>query len=690
MKQSLFALLFGLLSCHMAVSQNEYNKKNVDRTAMSFYDGLQTFRAMECTVTADPQSQKVYRLETLPENGFPAIDLQGVDNGAKVFFEDKTPYDNMFTDNPTPYLSAEAVQLHYGFQKVMKAFDQRFGWKGIDGTGTAPIHIAIENSDGTPDDSYAYYSFNLNTEYFAFGRGVQKSTPLFGSIDAIAHEFSHAIMQRMNNVTSVPSPCAEYRSIDEGLAHVFGIYIKNKILQSNPQNYNWLILEPVMSVPHDLGNPKSHLSADTYKGQYYLNTCSPIYTIHGGFGVVGRWFYLLSSGFTGSAINDLGYQYSNLTGIGVEKAIQIIWNAVPNIKNYTDYPGFRTLTLKATEQLYGLPYKTYFGKIFKWNAGTVNMALVDHFKVRVEEKESGQVAFFNTPGKALEKEIVDQLIYDDHLGIEVSVLAVGPQGAETGLSSVFSYTICQDQPIPKFPNDNDKIDPALPVTITWEPSLWQEPGEQYLVTILSNGNPVNGFNNAPTLSTSMLLPAGTLGNGKNYTLIIKNSGSCAGLDPWTVFFSTIAGANNNPPATPKKDLSIQLNAFRYELDPSDPFPFENSDYTLGFEVLDPDGNKVEVVDGIGNTVSELLVDSENAVLGMFAKDQPVGKYTLKLKMLSISNALLYNPVYQPSFSVILNGQTVINEHIITIKPFDPVYDEWKVNFQFTDITLDHK
>jgi hypothetical protein len=182
----------------------------------------------------------------------------------------------------------------------------------------------------------------------------------------------------------------------------------------------------------------------------------------------------------------------------------------------------------------------------------------------------------------------------------------------------------------------------------------------------------------------------TLGNGKNYTLIIKNSGSCTGLDPWTVLFSTIAGANNNPPAAPKKDLSIQLNAFRYELDPSDPFPFENADYTLGFEVLDPDGNKLPVVDGNGIAVSELLVDSENAVLGIFAKDQPVGKYTLKLKILAMSNPPVYNLFEQPWFSVGVNGQTVINNHIITINPFDPNYDEWKVDYQFTDITLDHK
>lgn len=188
----------------------------------------------------------------------------------------------------------------------------------------------------------------------------------------------------------------------------------------------------------------------------------------------------------------------------------------------------------------------------------------------------------------------------------------------------------------------------------------------------------------------MLLPAGTLGNGKNYTLIIKNSGSCPGPDPWTVLFSTIAGANNNPPATPTKDLSIQLSAFRNELDPSDPFSFENADYILGFEVLDPDGNKIQVVDGNGIAISELLVDSENAVLGMFAKDQPVGKYTLKLKIRAISDPPVYYPLDQPRFSVTLNGQTVINNHIITINPFDPTYDEWKVNYQFTDITLDHK
>jgi hypothetical protein len=861
MKQRLFALLFGLLSCHLAVSQNEYNKKNVDRTAMSFYDGLQTFRAMEYSVTADPQSQKVYRLQTLSENGFPEIQVIGVDSLDGVFFEDKTPYDNNFTDNSTPFLSGEAVQLFAGVQKVMKTLDDRFQWKGIDGTGTIPVQLIMQNSDKSSlfFNSYAYY--DVEDHYFVFGKSIQNATPLWCAVDLVAHEFSHAVMQYRSNVLSFPSSCAELRSIDEGLADVFGVYIKNKILQTTPQNYNWLMGESAIQPLQDIRDPKSYNSADTYKGQYYSNVCDHTSSVQGGMGIVPKWFYLLSAGFAGSATNDLGYQYGNLTGIGVEKAIHIIWNSIPDLKGHSTYSSLKTYTLKAAELLYGLnsaeylatdkawcavgvcdnnlpfftiypantasnvdpwpgvkinfswdddprvkevevqmslkydfsdnpqavkvnnfdklfkpgggvvyrgsatgyflpgatvyvrakitqadpnfckglnplckvyqqytptnilvlsdkkaefwhgvpsagfignawdnpklewkpvadaeeytfqiaqdknfinfidtesisstgsfpesgiittnklepdkyyyirvrarrsnlfnnvgawsktdslkvhtpptsvlqalnqkpndlptvvsslgfgvnyytapgatqylvqvatddafanivrsqvvpgnqtnalitlpaltdqtnlfvrvlpqkgvayatctnvwriktdksatllamagpdpkipiPYKTYFGKIFKWNGGTVNLGLVDHFKVRVEEKESGQVAFFNTPGKALEKEIVDQLMYDDHIGIDVSVLAVGPQGSETEFSPAFSYTICQDQPIPKFPNDNDKIDPALPVTITWEPSLWQEPGEQYLVTILSNGIPVNGFNNA--------------------------------------------------------------------------------------------------------------------------------------------------------------------------------------------------
>lgn len=1061
MKKLLFYFLtvLGMLPGHSSMSQNTYNEKNVDRTAMSFFDGQQTFRALEYTVSPDPQSQKVYRLQTKPENGFPEIKMQGFSQGSSVYFEDKAPYDDQFTDNPTPYLSSEAVQIFSGFQRVMKVFDQRFGWKGGDGIGVVPVDIRVKNSFETGSYFLTYYTGEPTGGFFTFQRNLNDNKPFQTTIDVLAHEMTHSILRHKTGVyTRDNSPCSESFAIYESICNIFGIYVKNKILNSSPQNYDWLFAPQVLNLGFDTSNPKTAQFADTYNGQYYPQSCVGEKPYHAG-GVASRWFYLLSSGFQGSQQNDLGYTYQNLNGIGIEKAIQIVWDALPALKAYSNYPAFKLFTLQTAEKLHGLnsteyqavekawcavgvcdnnlpffslspanavsgqepwpgvgvnfswdddkrikewevqmstkydfsenlqtlkvnsfdalfkpgggvvyvgkatgyyhpgelvyirakitqatadfckslnplcqlyqqfspthavtlnikktqfwhavptsgfvvnawkdpsidwkseshaekytyqiasdkdftnlaytgttnhtgnftesglidaplevnqkyyvrvrpernnsvkiinnfgawsgidsvityvpptsilqalnqkpndpptivsslgfgvdyyttpgafqylvqvatdeafsnivrsqvapgnktnalvtlpnladqtdlfvrvlpqkgvvyanctniwhiktdqnatllamagpdpkipiPYKSYLGEKFLWTYGTVDPNLVAHFKLCVKEKGSGQVTYFTTPGKALEKEVLDQLMFDDHQGIEVSVLAVGPQGAESGLSPAFSYTICPDQPFPKFPGDQSTINPALPVTITWDASLWIEPGDQYLVSVLSNGIPINGFNNAPTTETFMVIPAGTLGNGKNYTYVVKNSGSCPGINAFSVLFSTIAGGNNNPPATPLKDLDIQVIGYRNDLDFSDPFPIETSDYQLGVVVKDPDGKIVQIVDGNGNPLTEFWVDSESSVLGLFKTGMEVGKYTLELTMLNIPQPLAYNPWDQPYFSVILNGKTVINQHFITVNPLDPASPshEWQPNFQFSPIILDHK
>lgn len=1059
MKQIAILILFytTFFACAAGFSQTLPNPKNVDRTAMSIYDGQQTFRALEYTSTADPASQKLYRLQLLPENGFPAVNLLATDNGNQVFFEDKSPYDDIFTDNLTPFLSGEAVQLFSGFQRVMKVFDQRFAWRGMDGSGIIPVKLSMENSDGTPKNySYAYYSGDLNNRFFAFGKSIQNATPLMCSIDIIAHEFSHAVMQHRSNIQYLANPCAEYRSIDEGLADVFGIYVKNKILNSTPQNYNWLLAELVSSIPHDQRNPKTYQSADTYKGQFYVNTCSQYYDLNGASGIMGKWFYLLSTGTTGSATNDLGYTYTNLNGIGVEKAIQIVWNSIPELKSFTTYPSLRLTTLKATEQLYGInsqeyqavekawcavgvcdnnlpfftiapanaventepwpeikvnfswdndprvkkvevqmstkydfsenvqvsqvsnfdvlfkpgggtvyvgtttgfyhpdetvyvrakitetdanfckglnplcqlyqqyspahafklsnkmpqfwhavpekgftvnawnnpaiswksvpdaekysyqvasdkgfanlvysesanhtgnfaesgvintplesdktyyvrvraernnsakiinnfgawskidsvrayipptsviqavnqkpndpativsglgftvdwyavpgagsfvvqvatdnafaniihshtaqgnttkatvplpdvadqtnlyvrvlprkgtvystclnvwriktdksasvlamtlpangspiPYKIYTGVTFEWDNNTVDMNLVTGIEVHVTEKTSAVTTIYTLAGKQLDFYLKDQLMFDDKQGIQVKVLAINSLGTKTLLSQPFDYPICPDHPFPKFPSDVDQIDPSKAFTITWDPSQWLKPGDQYLVTLSENGVPVNGFNNAATTATSMLVAAGKLAPNKIYLMKIKNAGACPGIEPFSTLVHTTAGGNNVPPSPPKKNLEIKLSAFRNDLDPADPFPFETSDFVLGFELFDPNGIKMNVVDAALNPVSQLLVDSENVILGLSAGQQPVGKYTLKLKMVDIFNPFYYNAFDQPKFSIQLNGQPVIVNHVIILNP-DPTVNEWQDDFQFPSIVLDLK
>ena len=1065
MKNLRYLLLgvFLLLLRHAVLSQPLYNAKNVDRTATSFFDGSQTFRALEYTSTPDPQSTKVYRLQTLPENGFPAIELQGFNGGQSVYFEDKTPYDNQFTDNQTQYLSAEAVQTFYSFQRVMEVFDQRFGWKGIDGMGNIPIKIALKNSDDDPNQPATYSEFYINgaDKYFSFARSLSDNISLRNSIDAVAHEYTHAIFYHKNPAaTYTQDLCSEYKTINEGIADVFGVYIKNKLKQSLPQNYDWLFGQQIYSKPWPLYDPKNHEFADTYNGEYYVNTCAESYDPHPGGGVAEKWFYLLSEGFQGSAYNDLGYGYTNLNGIGVEKAIQIVWDAMPLVKVYSDYPAFKKFTLQAAEKLYGLhsteylavqnawcavgvcdnnpvgfsmapanatsnvnpwpsvkinltwqnnlvqewevqmstkydfsenlqtvvvdnftmvvdpnglltnyaafdgyyhpgekvyarakitkadpnfckglnplcafyqqfgpthaftlkdqkikfwpdnslsrtvnpwnkpkliwmsiddadryriqvatdnafnnliydevmlptgnftetgeintileaghdyytrvraerldfikinkndgawsdviqlhgatpqtsiiqalnqapndPAKlvsslgfwinwyTYAGatsyviqvakdaaftnivrsqtvlgnintiefllpslpdqtelfvqvlpqkgpafgyctnvwrvktdenatapvmkgpakgtsfpfrnflSVFEWKGGTLNLNMVDHFEVWVTENTFGLTSIFSTQGKVFDFALLDPFMFDDKMGIQVKVLAVGPHGAKSGFSDTFDYNICPDHPEIIFPGDlTGKIDPFQDFNVKWHDSFWFDPGSEYRVTLKDAATdlPVPGFNNKPTAATSMLVPAGTLTNGKKYTVSVKNSSSCAGiLLPANLFLATGMGGSNQPQPPQLVNFSIELKAFRNDLDG---IAWETSDYVLGIELIDPDGNVLGLFDPMdpnGNQITQLLVDSEHSGVIMEAKNKPQGKYKLRLKMLNIFNPFQYYPFDQPRFSVFLNGKPEINPHVITANFVDPnsISHEWKIGFEFGDIILDVK
>lgn len=1054
LRESIKVLL--LLIGYTALAQNPPNAKNVDKTVMTYYQGTQTVRALEYTINADPQSEKIYRLQTLSENGFPPIWLFGTDNGSTVTFEDKSPYDNMYTDNPTPYLSAEATQLFYGFQTAMKIFDQRFGWKGMDNIGMKPLKIYIENSDETqnPHDSYAYYSGDFNNQYFVFGKSVQQNTPLHCTVDIAAHEFSHAVMKHRGNITTIASPCAEYLSINEGIANIFGIYVKNKVLQSTPQNYNWLYSEEFLLTKGDLRDPKSVNWADTYKGQNFNNGCALNYKDGSGSGVTTKWFYLLSSGFAGTATNDLGFQYSNLTGIGIEKAIQIVWDAIPQLKSYSDYPAFKTFTLDAAKQLYGinsteyqavekawcavgvcdnnLPFftiyppnassniepwpavkvnfswdndprvkevevqmasdyaftspqvykvnsfdtffksgggvfykgsasgyfrphetvyvrakitqadpnfckglnplckvyqqfspthsfkladrrvefwpsstsitvkpwypeitwksekdaelylielandaffnsiiyqgfaphtgnftetgliattldigQTYYARVaakrkdtpklqsnygvlskpliintstpstsiiqakmqklndpplpvgslgrlvswdpvpgatgfvaevakdnaftdivssvtlpgnlastillfpplpdktnlfirvlpknnlvfgvcsnvwrikidetaalpvmkspangttfpfknfaaagFEWTSGTLNMNTVDHFELHLTQKTSGLTSIFTSQGKAFQLFVQDPLLFNDQQGLQARVLAVNPLGAKTALSQPFDYIICPDHPAVFFPGDLGKVDPTKNFNIQWFPSESFPPGSQFLVTIKEAGfNPLPGFTDKPTTANFMLVPAGTLTNGKNYTVTVKNSSSCAALLLPVTFFSAVGSGGSNQPQPPKLvNFNVELKGFRND---PDAFSIGTSNYELGLEFIDPDGNVLALLDPNGMQVTKLLVDSENSGVVLTGSNKPQGKYKLRLKLAKIFPPNTYYPFDQPRFSVFLNGQAIILNHIITIDLFNPgsSFDQWKEGFQFADIILDIK
>lgn len=279
----------------------------------------------------------------------------------------------------------------------------------------------------------------------------------------------------------------------------------------------------------------------------------------------------------------------------------------------------------------------------------------------------------------------------DAPGLQARVLAVNSLGAKTGLSLPFNYVICPDHPAVFFPGDLGKVDPTKDFKVEWFPSQSFAPGSQFLVTIKEDGIvAVPGFIDKPTTANFMLVPAGTLTNGKNYTVTVKNSSSCPALLLPKTFFSAVGSGSVNQPQPPKLvDFTVELKGFRND---QDGLAWETSDYVLGVEFVDPDGNLLALVDPNGNQVTQLLVDSENSGIIMKADDKPEGKYKLRLKMLNIFNPLLYYPFDQPRFSVLVNGQPLVSNHVITADFANPAspFNEWKTGFQFGDIILDIK
>ncbi|WP_353721139.1 M4 family metallopeptidase [Dyadobacter sp. 676] len=1038
------ALLFLLNSLASFAQQ-----KNVDRSIMTFYDGLQTIRVLEYVEPA-PGTNKIYRLETLAENGFPAIVLTSNVQMGYIKFEDKLPYDNVFNDNASPFTSAEGAQTLYSFQSIMKAFDSRFGWKGMDGTGTATVYAIMGDAQKYPLSASASYTTNGISDNFLFIKEVNGVKNFNNGIETVAHEFLHAIMRYKRGFENYnPDKCAEMHSIEEGLADIFGIYIHNKVKQTPPQNFDWKF----QGYNATLANPKGFLFPDTYNGEYYKNDCHLTFAPHPNGGVLYKWSYLLSEGFPGSAYNDLGYGYSNLTGIGIEKCIEILWQTISKIKKYTTYPALRTYTLETAGQLYGLnsteylavqnawcavgvcdnnlpafsmspanatnfidpwptvdinltwknnnlvqewevqmspkydfsdsvqtvkltnftavigpnqtlmstatakgyfhpgkkvyarakisqaganfckglnplcilyqkfgpthafglkdkktnfwpatkstsvkawkgqvtwqwvddaeryrlqvasdsmftalvydgiapytgnfmetgeigtdltigqtyyarvraerldllklkdnhgawsdplvitasmpstaisqaktqklndppfevgtlgrqvnwdpvpgasnfvvqvatddtfnsiiwtktvsgnlasttmlfpplanltdlfvrvlpkngpifgvcsnvwrikvdeakalalmkgppngttfPFKDFGVNVIEWKSGTLNMNTVDYFELVLTKKPSGVTATFPTQGKKFDFLIQDPLLLNDN-GLQASVIAVNALGAKTAQSLPFDYNICPDHPAVFFPGDLGKVDPTKDFKVEWFPSQSFAVGSQYLLTIKDGGVAIPGFKDKPTTNHFMTVPAGTLVNGKSYTVTVRNSSSCAALLVPSTFFTAVGSGGSNQPQAPKLvDFTIEIQGFRNDLDG---LAWETSDYVLGIELIDPDGNVLALIDPNGASVTQLLVDSENSGVVAKGNDRPEGKYKLRLKMVNIFNPLAYYPFDQPRFSVLLNGQPVISNHVITVDFVNPAspFHEWQVGFQFGDINLDIK
>ncbi|MGW5194894.1 M4 family metallopeptidase [Kribbella sp. NPDC004138] len=205
------------------------------------------------------------------------------------------------------------------------------GRNGMDGSGGAwPIRVGL-------NDQNAYYD----------GTQVQigKNTAggWIGSIDVLAHEMGHGIDDHTPGGISGSGT-------QEFVADTFGAateYYSNQSSAYDPPDFlvgeevNLVGSGPIRNMynPSALGDPNCYSSS------------IPGTEVHAAAGPGNHWFYLLSQGSNGSPTSPT-CNSSTVTGIGIQKAIRIMYNAMLMKTSSSSYLKYRTWTLTAAKNLY--------------------------------------------------------------------------------------------------------------------------------------------------------------------------------------------------------------------------------------------------------------------------------------------------------------------------------------------------
>jgi len=223
------------------------------------------------------------------------------------------------------------VDALFAAQTEKKMLTDWLGRNGMDGSGGAwPIRVGL-------NDQNAYYD----------GTQVQigKNTAggWIGSLDVVAHEMGHGIDDHTPGGISGSGT-------QEFVADTFGAateYYSNQGASYDPPDFlvgeevNLVGQGPIRNMynPSALGDPNCYSSS------------IPGTEVHAAAGPGNHWFYLLSQGSNGSPTSPT-CNSSTVTGIGIQKAIRIMYNAMLMKTSSSSYLKYRTWTLTAAKNLY--------------------------------------------------------------------------------------------------------------------------------------------------------------------------------------------------------------------------------------------------------------------------------------------------------------------------------------------------
>lgn len=282
----------------------------------------------------------------------------------------KTRASYTLTNNP-------AYDVHWGTAAVYDFYKSKFDHKSYDRKGGQVINlIGPYSSDfrevGFPNNACAIG----NTGRMAYGLGDKIYNNPWVALDVIGHEFTHMVTAS-NGEQNLPNN-GEGGALNESFGDILGNAIENFTLGST----DWLFAKGVdlttdNKANRSLADPKSMASPTTYlNGEHWKPiTGNPDPKkndndwVHINCGVQNYWFYLLCEGGSGHIDDNPANESYSVVGIGMDKAIQIVYNnLLYYITSTSNYPDSREGSIKAAIQLYGKDSQEYQSVINAWHA----------------------------------------------------------------------------------------------------------------------------------------------------------------------------------------------------------------------------------------------------------------------------------------------------------------------------------
>lgn len=249
--------------------------------------------------------------------------------------------------NTSPYRETAAVDAHFGVTKAWDYFRQRQGWTGINGAGEGVISRVHYGAGWANAKSW--------NGVLTFGDGDSVGTRAWVSVDIVAHEYTHAVIERTANLVY------SYQSgaLNESFADIFGTAVEF-----------YTGIRPDYLIGEDFGIQQQALRNMAHPPQYghpdhasrYVVTTDDNGGVHINSGIPNKAFYLLAVGGT--------HPLSGITvpRIGRAAAEWIFFRALRKLPKNASFSQARVAALSAAADGYGLYSSAWNATKAAWDA----------------------------------------------------------------------------------------------------------------------------------------------------------------------------------------------------------------------------------------------------------------------------------------------------------------------------------